>query len=181
MVSNQNKCINLHFICINIQDVLMKNRNERLMEIRRLIGSRNISSQDELNKLLEKQGYDMTQATLSRDLKYLKVAKMPDDQAGYVYILPDKEQVVEETELSGQGITGLISLDYAQGMAILRTLPGHASSIAYTLDNLDAYEIAGTIAGDDTILLIPRDGVSRSDLAKLLNIRMPGLLQESVH
>ena len=159
----------------------MKNRNERLMEIRRLIGSRNISSQDELNKLLEKRGYELTQATLSRDLKYLKVAKMPDDQAGYVYILPDKEQVVEETELSGKGITGLISLDYAQGMAILKTLPGHASSIAYTLDNLDAYEIAGTIAGDDTILLIPRDGVTRSDLAKLLKIRMPGLLQESVH
>ena len=181
MTSVRNKCINLHFICINIQYLNMKNRNERLMEIRRLIGSRNISSQDELNKLLEKRGYEMTQATLSRDLKYLKVAKMPDDQAGYVYILPDKEQVVEETELSGQGITGLISLDYAQGMAILRTLPGHASSIAYTLDNLDAYEIAGTIAGDDTILLIPRDGVSRADLAKLLKIRMPGLLQESVH
>jgi transcriptional regulator of arginine metabolism len=181
MASVRNKCINLHFICINIQYLNMKNRNERLMEVRRLIGSRNISSQDELNKLLEKRGYELTQATLSRDLKYLKVAKMPDDQAGYVYILPDKEQVVEETELSGQGITGLISLDYAQGMAILRTLPGHASSIAYTLDNLDAYEIAGTIAGDDTILLIPRDGVTRSDLAKLLKIRMPGLLPESVH
>ena len=181
MIAVRNKCINLHSICINIQYLNMKNRNERLMEIRRLIGSRNISSQDELNKLLEKQGYELTQATLSRDLKYLKVAKMPDDQAGYVYILPDREQVVEETELSGQGIAGLISLDYAQGMAILRTLPGHASSIAYTLDNLDAYEIAGTIAGDDTILLIPRDGVTRSDLAKLLKIRMPGLLHESVH
>ncbi len=180
MASVPNKCINLHFICINIQYNNMKNRNERLMEIRRLIGSRNISSQDELNKLLKKRGYALTQATLSRDLKYLKVAKMPDDQAGYVYILPDKEQLVEETELSGQGITGLISLDFAQGMAIFRTLPGHASSIAYTLDNLDAYEIAGTIAGDDTILLIPRDGVTRSDLANLLKIRMPGLLQEAV-
>ena len=157
----------------------MKNRNERLMEIRRLIGSRNISSQEELLRLLEKQGYEMTQATLSRDLKYLKVAKMPDDHAGYVYILPDKEQVVEETEFSRQGLSGLISLDFAQGMAILRTLPGHASSIAYTIDGLDAYEIAGTIAGDDTILLIPRDGVSRSDLVKLLKIRMPGLIQES--
>jgi transcriptional regulator of arginine metabolism len=159
----------------------MKNRNERLMEIRRLIGSRNISSQEELNKLLEKRGYEMTQATLSRDLKYLKVAKMPDNQSGYVYILPDKEQVVEEADLSGQGLTGLISLDFAQGMAIMRTLPGHASSIAYTLDNLGAYEIAGTIAGDDTILLIPRDGVTRSDLANLLKIRLPGLLQEPVH
>ena len=157
----------------------MKNRNERLMEIRRLIGSRNISSQDELNRLLEKQGFTLTQATLSRDLKYLKVAKMPDDQAGYVYILPDKELVVEEAELSDQGLKGLVSLDFAQGMAILKTLPGHASSIAYNLDSLDAYEIAGTIAGDDTILLIPRDGVSRSDLAKLLNIKMPGLLKEA--
>lgn len=157
----------------------MKNRNERLMEIRRLISSRNISSQDELNKILEQKGYELTQATLSRDLKYLKVAKMPDDQSGYVYILPDKEQVVEEAELSGQGLSGLISLDFAQGMAIMRTLPGHASSIAYTLDNLDVYEIAGTIAGDDTILLIPRDGVSRSDLVNLLKIRMPGLLEGS--
>ena len=156
----------------------MKNRNERLMEIRRLIGSLNISSQEELLRLLEKQGYEMTQATLSRDLKYLKVAKMPDDHAGYVYILPDKDQVVEETELSRQGLSGLISLDFAQGMTILRTLPGHAGSIAYTIDGLDAYEIAGTIAGDDTILLIPRDGVSRSDLVNLLKLRMPGLIQE---
>ena len=159
----------------------MKNRNERLIEIRRLIGSRNISSQEELLKLLEKQGYEMTQATLSRDLKYLKVAKMPDDKTGYVDILPDKDQVVEETEFSRQGLSGLISLDFAQGMAILRTLPGHAGSIADTLDALDAYEIAGTIAGDDTILLIPRDGVSRSDLITLLKIRMPGLIQEQTN
>ena len=170
------KCINLHSECIIIQIALMKNRNERLMEIRRLIGNRNISSQEELMKMLEKQGYEMTQATLSRDLKYLKVAKMPDDREGYVYILPDKDQAVEEAEYSGKGLSGLISLDFAQGMAILRTLPGHAGSIAYTLDNLGAYEIAGTIAGDDTILLIPRDGVSRSDLANLLKIRMPGLV-----
>ena len=159
----------------------MKNKNERLMEIRRLIGSRNISSQDELMKLLEKKDFEMTQATLSRDLKYLKVAKMPDDKEGYVYILPDKEKSVEEVELPGSGLSGLISIDFAQGMAILRTLPGHANSIAYTIDNLDAYEIAGTIAGDDTILLIPRDGVSRSDVINLLKLRMPGLIQELVH
>lgn len=157
----------------------MKNRNQRLLEIRRLIGSKNISSQEELLKLLEKQGYEMTQATLSRDLKYLKVAKMPDNNTGYVYILPDMEHVVEETEFSRQGLGGLISLDFAQGMAILRTLPGHAGSIAYTIDGLDAYEIAGTIAGDDTILLIPRDGVTRSDLVNLLKIRMPGLIQDA--
>lgn len=159
----------------------MKNRNERLMEIRRLIGNRNISSQEEMMKLLEKRGYELTQATLSRDLKYLKVAKMPDDISGYVYILPDKEQTMEEVELPEPGFNGLISLDFAQGMALLKTLPGHAGSIAYNIDHLNAYEIAGTIAGDDTILLIPRDGVSRNDLINLLKMRMPGLIREQVH
>lgn len=159
----------------------MKNRNERLLEIRRLIAGQNISSQEELMKLLEKRGFELTQATLSRDLKYLKVAKMPDNHTGYVYILPDKELTVEEVELKVAGLSGLISIDFAQGMAILRTLPGHASSIAYTIDNLDAYEIAGTIAGDDTILLIPRDGVSRTDVVNLLRLRMPGLAKELVH
>ena len=159
----------------------MKNRNERLIEIRKLIASQNISSQDELMRILVKNGFELTQATLSRDLKYLKVAKMPDNHAGYVYILPDKELTVDETEFKGSSLSGLISIDFAQGMAILRTLPGHASSIAYTIDTLDAYEIAGTIAGDDTILLIPRDGVTRSDLVNLLKLRVPGLVQELVH
>lgn len=151
------------------------------MEIRRLIAGSNISGQDELMKLLEKQGYEFTQATLSRDLKYLRVAKMPDDQSGYVYILPDKEQIVEEADFSGASFGVLVSIDFAQGMAVLRTLPGHASSIAYNIDQLNAYEIAGSIAGDDTILLIPRDGVSKTDLINLIKIRLPGLIREQVH
>jgi transcriptional regulator of arginine metabolism len=171
------KCIKLQNICINIQ-ILVKNRNERLMEIRRLIAGRNISSQEELMKLLEEKGFELTQATLSRDLKYLKVGKMPDDRSGYVYILPERDQYLEQPEVEDRGFNGLISIDFAQGMAILRTLPGHAGSIAYAIDNLDAYEIAGTIAGDDTILLIPRDGVTRSDLVKLLSIRIPGMVGE---
>ena len=79
---------------------------------------------------------------------------------------------MEEAEIHGPVLNGLISVDFAQGMAILKTLPGHAGSIAYIIDKLDAYEIAGTIAGDDTILLIPRDGVTRSDVVNLLKQRM---------
>ncbi len=66
-------------------------------------------------------------------------------------------------------------------MAIMKTLPGHASSIAYNIDHLNAYEIVGTIAGDDNILLIPRDGVSKNHLVNMLKIRMPGLIREEVH
>ena len=156
----------------------MKNRGERLLEIRRLIGSRSISSQEAMMKLLEEKGYELTQATLSRDLKFLKVAKMSSGPEGYVYILPDWDQPAEENELQPQGLTGLVSVDFAQGMAIQKTLPGHAGSIAYTIDRFHAYEIAGTIAGDDTILLVPRDGVTRNDLLNLFRSRMPGLVTE---
>lgn len=154
----------------------MKDRNERLMTIRRLINERNISSQEELLSMLEQLGYSMTQATLSRDLKYLRVAKMPDIEKGYIYVLTER-QLNQPSENESITISGFVSIDFAQGMAIMRTLPGHAGSIAYALDNLASYEIAGTIAGDDTILIIPRDGVTKSDLIGLLKNQMPGFNQ----
>lgn len=157
----------------------MKNKSERLMAIRRLITNSDIASQEELLKLLEKQGFSMTQATLSRDLKYLRVAKMPHNDKGYVYILPENENLVPDTGSNPEiPFRGFVSIDFAQGMAIMRTLPGHASSIAYALDNLNAYEIAGTIAGDDTILIIPRDGVTRGDLVNLMKNRIPLMRNE---
>jgi len=158
----------------------MKDRNERLMAIRRLINGSNISSQEELLSLLERQGFSMTQATLSRDLKYLKVAKMPDSEKGYIYMLTER-QLNDPSENENIPITGFVSIDFAQGMAVMKTLPGHASSIAYALDNLNSYEIAGTIAGDDTILIIPRDGVTKGDLTNLLKTKMPGFRKEEVH
>ena len=158
----------------------MRDRNERLMAIRRLINGSNISSQEELLALLERQGFSMTQATLSRDLKYLRVAKMPDSEKGYIYMLTER-QLNNPSENEDIPITGFVSIDFAQGMAIMRTLPGHASSIAYALDNLNSYEIAGTIAGDDTILIIPRDGVTKGDLTNLLKTKMPGFRKEEVH
>jgi transcriptional regulator of arginine metabolism len=158
----------------------MKERNSRLMAIRRLITRENISSQEELLSLLEKQGFSMTQATLSRDLKYLKVAKMPDTEKGYIYMLTER-QLNDPSDNTEFPITGFVSIDFARGMAIMKTLPGHASSIAYALDNLNSYEIAGTIAGDDTILIIPRDGVVKSDLVNLLKTKMPGFSKDLVN
>ena len=154
----------------------MKNRNDRLMAIRRLVSDKSISSQEELLGLLEDQGYSMTQATLSRDLKYLKVAKMPDSNKGYIYILTENNGT-EIAESENLPFIGFVSIAFAQGMGIVRTLPGHASSLAYALDTQDNYEIAGTISGDDTILVIPRDGVTKADLATLFKSRLPGIVR----
>ena len=65
-------------------------------------------------------------------------------------------------------LNGFISMDFAQHMALIRTRPGYANSIASAIDELNAFEILGTIAGDDTILLIPRDGISRVDVKNTL-------------
>ena len=158
----------------------MKDRNERLMAIRRLLSSFPISSQEELQDKLEDLGFTMTQATLSRDLKYLQVAKKPDRDLGYIYVLAD-QVTTGATGENTTPTTGFISLTYAQGMAIMKTLPGHASSVAYSIDHLNSYEVAGTIAGDDTILIIPRDGVTKGDLENLFRRRLPGIATKQVN
>jgi transcriptional regulator of arginine metabolism len=65
-------------------------------------------------------------------------------------------------------VNGFISIDFAHHMAIIRTRPGYANSIASAIDELNSYELLGTIAGDDTILLIPREGVNREDIKNTL-------------
>ena len=153
----------------------MKNKSERLLQIRKLIVSDKIASQDEMLSILEKKGFTMTQATLSRDLKYLRVSKVHDDEKGYVYNLPDGEAIEQITPWSGFLIEGFVSFEFAQGIAILKTLPGYASSIASAIDSMNMIEIAGTIAGDDTIMMIPRDGSKKGDILNQLSQVIPAI------
>jgi len=74
---------------------------------------------------------------------------------------------------------GFISIEFSGSQGVVKTLPGHASTVAFAIDNLNIREVLGTIAGDDTILLIPRDGVSRSQLFQALQGRIPGLEEEA--
>jgi len=152
----------------------MKKRTERLLTIKRIISSYRISSQDELLDKLDELGFKYTQATLSRDLKFLKVAKVVDESLGYVYMLPEMRSIKEEPKSkSDLTINGFISIDFSENLAVIKTLPGFAASIAFAIDNLKAYEILGTIAGDDTILIIPREKVLRTDLRNLLAMVIP--------
>jgi len=153
----------------------MKNKSERLLAIRRLVGNRKISSQDELLKLLAAEGFNMTQATLSRDLRYLKVSKMPDKDDSYNYALQDQENRPSPQIRSGFPLNGFLSIQFAQGMAIVRTHPGFASGIASAIDTMNLKEIAGTIAGDDTILLIPSENTKREEIIRKLSGLFPGI------
>jgi transcriptional regulator of arginine metabolism len=147
----------------------MRTRTQRLLAIRRIIEKDAIGNQEELLKRLDGAGFELTQATLSRDLKYLQVGKVPDKKLGYVYILPGENTEAEQRIPKGSfPLNGFISMEFAQNMAVIKTWPGYANSIASAIDELNAFEILGTIAGDDTILLIPRDGVSQEDVRNAL-------------
>jgi transcriptional regulator of arginine metabolism len=147
----------------------MKSKTQRLLAIRRLIEKEAVASQDELLSMLKQEGFEVTQATLSRDLKFLEAGKVPDKEKGYIYVLPHaKQQNRRSSSMGNFPLNGFISIEFARDMAVIKTHPGYAQSIASAIDELDAYEIMGTIAGDDTILLIPRDDVGKEDIKNAL-------------
>jgi transcriptional regulator of arginine metabolism len=152
----------------------MKTRTQRLLAIRKIIEVEPIQNQEELLKKLDRAGFELTQATLSRDQKVLRAGKRPDREKGYVYILPgnDTETIPPARDVNFP-LNGFVSIDFAWHMAVIRTLPGYANSIAVAIDGLNAFEILGTVAGDDTILLIPREGVSREDVINVLAVLIP--------
>ncbi len=155
----------------------MKNRVKRQLEIRKIILNGGVHSQDELLVELKQNGFDLTQATLSRDLKVLQVAKVPHPAKGYVYSISENgqsEQPVQQSRVNYLA-DGFKDLNFSGNLAVLRTMPGYASSIAVVIDAANSWEILGTIAGDDTILIIQREGISKADLINALITIMPKL------
>ena len=154
----------------------MKNKSKRLVTISQLINTHEISNQEELLILLKDKDYTCTQATLSRDLKFLKVAKIATTKGKYIYSIPvDKKNEKIKDSTSGFISNGFIGLEFAQKLALIKTVPGYASSLAMVMDMSEPYEFAGTIAGDDTILIIPRDGTTESDIRHRLILIFPEL------
>ncbi len=155
----------------------MKNRFKRQTEIRKVIQKGNVHSQDELLVELKAIGYDLTQATLSRDLKELQIAKVPHPVKGYVYVFPESENSANAKDQNQVNFLadGFRDLRFSGNLAVLRTQPGYASSIAAVIDRANSWEILGTIAGDDTILIIQKEGISKLDLINTLISIMPNL------
>ncbi|MBN1821028.1 MAG: ArgR family transcriptional regulator [Prolixibacteraceae bacterium] len=158
----------------------MKNKVQRQLTIRKIISEVSIHSQDELLHILKSEGYNLTQATLSRDLRLLKVAKIPDPDKGYKYIIPGIQGVSESkvdmrVNFLADGFKGI---EFSGNIGIIKTLPGYASSIASVIDSAEPLEILGTIAGDDTIMIVLREGASRSDIINSLILIMPNLEKE---
>lgn len=153
----------------------MKSKNDRIEMLKLLISSNELGSQDEVLIALAREGFKVTQATLSRDFKQLKVAKAASMNGKYVYVLPNETMYRRvsspRTAAEMMRMPGYLSINFSGNMGVIRTRPGYASSIAYNIDNSHIDEILGTIAGDDTIFIVVKEGVGQEQvIRKLRNV-----------
>jgi transcriptional regulator of arginine metabolism len=155
----------------------VKERLTRLKTIRKLIKTYRIESQEALLGYLSREGFAVTQATLSRDLKLLKVGKLSDGHNGYVYTLPgDEDRQESEQTVVQDFLRGYISIDFSGNMLVVKTYSGHSDVVAAALDSMNFDEILGTIAGrDNCVFVCLREGVSGDDFLDTLKLKIPEL------
>lgn len=130
---------------------------QRHMKIREIITAKEIETQDDLVNELKRAGYNVTQATVSRDIKELHLVKVLTDRGIYKYSLPADHRFNPLQKLKRILKESFINIDQSENLIVIKTLPGNANALASVLDRLDWEEILGTIAGDDTILVICRE------------------------
>ena len=144
----------------------MRNKTKRLLAIRKLIENEQICSQEELLFRLKELNVEATQSTLSRDLKFMRVAKIPHKDKGYIYIIPDSIQNEQTDEKASTIVT---DIDFSGNIAVMKTLPGYAKAVTVLIDNENYFEVLGTIGGDDTVLIVMREGVTHNELLDALS------------
>jgi transcriptional regulator of arginine metabolism len=150
-------------------------KTKRLVAIEKIISEDRITSQESLLKKLKVKGIMCTQATLSRNLRQLGIIRLPDGAGNYRYSLPETLQKDQGMGVKLNVVPVIREIVDAKGLVLIKTVPGNASATAYCIDNASRWEIAGTIAGDDTILVIPRDGIKTSQVHTCLEVIFPGV------
>ena len=149
-------------------------KKERLGKIIEIIGSKDVETQEELAMLLRKAGYDVTQATVSRDIRELRLSKVSagDGKQKYVAYAQD------DTQLGDKYIRvlreGFVSMDMAMNILVIKTVAGMAMAVAAAVDNMKFSEVVGTIAGDDTIMM----AIRTVEETKELMDKLKGMLEK---
>lgn len=151
----------------------MNQKTQRLSVIRKIIRSEYISSQEELIARLLESGMQVTQSTLSRDLKFMHVAKVPHKEKGYIYVLPNTSHgdIASSANISDN----IIDIAFSGNLCVITTKPGYASAISVPIDSRGISDLLGTIAGDNTILLILRENFDKEELMEQLCVLFPSL------
>lgn len=130
-------------------------KNKRHKKIIELIENNVVETQEELAIQLRNQGFDVTQATVSRDIKELKLIKVPVDDNTYRYASPREPVFTHNTERMKRVLQDSVTgYDYSENLIVLKTFPGLAQGVASVIDIAHWPEVIGTVAGDDAILIV---------------------------
>lgn len=148
-------------------------KGQRHIKIREIIGNSAIETQDDLVDALRAAGYNVTQATVSRDIKEMHLIKVPMDNGRYKYSLPSDQKFNPIHKLKRALNDNFLSIDFAENLIVLKALPGTANAIGVLIDNLEWTEIMGTISGDDTLLLICRSKEQSASVTEQILALLP--------
>lgn len=132
-------------------------KGQRHIKIREIIANQEIETQDDLVASLRNAGFQVTQATVSRDIKELMLIKVPTDEGKYKYSMPTAQRYNPVQKLQRALVDSFVSIDHTGNLVVIKCLPGTANSVAVLIDNMEWSDLLGTICGDDTILMICRN------------------------
>ncbi len=145
-------------------------KSKRHLKILEMIKNEDIGTQEDLAKKLEEQGIDVTQATVSRDIKKLGLIKVPSGFGGYKYSLPmERTQNDIRAWIKKMFQDFVISIDFGENLIIIKSLPGTAQGLASSIDNIGLEDIMGTVAGDDTIFIAIKSVSKAEEIYQYLN------------
>ncbi|AVP37116.1 transcriptional regulator ArgR [Staphylococcus felis] len=142
----------------------MPKKSVRHIKIREIISNEQIETQDDLVRRLNDYEMNVTQATVSRDIKELQLIKVPAPSGQYIYSLPNDRRYHPLEKLGRYLMDSFVKIDGTDNLLVLKTLPGNAQSIGAILDQIDWEEVLGTICGDDTCLIICQNEIAASEI-----------------
>lgn len=164
------------YLCVFLSKyTIMKEKQDRHNTIRKILETIKVSSQEELKRELQELGFETTQATLSRDLAALRVIKVPDAEKGYIYALSKQYGSGQVTREDISPLSACKSIAFSHNLAVLKCLPSFAPSVALHIDGLELEGIVGTVAGDDTVLIVISEGLTHERFREILLDRLPEL------
>jgi len=145
------------------------NRQKKILEI---VTRHHVETQDDLIYHLMEEGYTVTQATISRDIRELQLTKVLTGKGSYRYVAPKKEDMVTGMKFNAALVDSITSVDYALNIIVIKTYPGLAQAVAAGVDNLSLADLLGCVAGDDTILIATRSETSAKLISERIRIMM---------
>jgi transcriptional regulator of arginine metabolism len=147
---------------------------ERQGAIMRLVRERQLSTQAELAEALREAGIEVVQTTVSRDIAQLGLVKVRNPEGRLVYALPGAEDLDRLNELAAALRRWALAVAPSANLVIVQTPPGFASPLAEAIDHAQLADVAGTIAGENTIFIAARDGISGAELSAQLSHQLEG-------